>query len=134
LLSSAKAKSAYWHFNTSHLKDVFRYFWDDFRNTKSSFQSLQQWWDFAKVQIQQLCKEYTVNVTRDITQSMKSLEKEIIELQELAENSDSQTHTESFKLKRKSLADLLEIKAQGALVRSRFQSVELMGCTIKIIF
>jgi len=42
--------------------------------------------EFSKVQIKQLCQEYAIKATRDITQSMKSLEKEIVELYELAEN------------------------------------------------
>lgn len=46
-LSSIKPKSAYWHFNTTlthdkHFKDVFNFFWKDFRSKKSSFKSLQQ--------------------------------------------------------------------------------------------
>ena len=138
-LNSVKPKSSYWHFNTNllsdvHFKDVFTYFWNDFRTTKPSFQSLQQWWDFAKVQIRQLSQEYTVNVTRDITQSMETLEKEIIELQNLAESTGQQAHTENFRVKKNELAKLLGITAQGALVRSRFQSAELMDAPSKFFF
>lgn len=61
--SATRQKSAYWHFNTSllndgHFRDIFVFFWKDFRATKSSFQSLQQWWDFGKVQIKQLSAVY----------------------------------------------------------------------------
>lgn len=134
-LRSVKLKSAYWHFNTNflsdHFREVIRHFWNDFRTRKSSFQSLQQWWDFTKVQIKQLCQDYTFSVTRDLTRSMKKLEEEIIELQNLAEQTGNQTYTENFKAKMKLLTDLLGNKAQGALVRSRFQSVELMDAPSK---
>ncbi len=84
--SFIKPKSAYWHFNSNllcdkHFKDIFKEFWISFRTTKSSFQCLQQWWDVAKAQIKQLCQQYTLNVTRDITRSMKTIEKELVELQ-----------------------------------------------------
>ena len=65
---------------------------------------------------------------------MVKLEKEIIELQLLAEQTGNQTYTAHYKAKQKSLADLLGIKAQGALVRSRFQSVELMDAPSKFFF
>ncbi|KAK3562046.1 hypothetical protein QTP86_025228, partial [Hemibagrus guttatus] len=45
-----------------------------------------QWWDHGKVLIQQLCREYTVNITRDITKSLEDLEIGIVELQALAES------------------------------------------------
>ncbi|KAL2076997.1 hypothetical protein ACEWY4_027414 [Coilia grayii] len=134
-----KPTSAYWHFNVnllsdSNFKDVFRHFWNYFRTMIPSFQSLQQWWDFGKVQIKQLCQEYTLNVTRDITRTIKTLEREIIELQVLAENTGTPNLTENLKIKKNLLAELLGISAQGALVRSRFQSVELMDAPSKFFF
>ncbi len=89
--SFIKPKSAYWHFNSNLLcdkdfKDIFKEFWNSFRTTKSSFQCLQQWWHVAKVQIKQLCQQYTLNVTRDITRSMKTIEKELVELQKHVDN------------------------------------------------
>lgn len=102
---------------------MFRHFWNDFRTTKSSFQSLQQWWDLPKVQIKQLCQEYTFNVTRD---------EKIGE--NLAEQTGNQTYSDNFKAKKKLLADLLGFKAQGAGVRSHFQNVELMDAASKFFF
>lgn len=66
-----KTNSAYEHSNTYLLCD--RLFQDSFegvlgvglRSRKSSFQTVQQWWDFAKIQIRQLCQQHTFNVTRD---------------------------------------------------------------------
>lgn len=139
LLESVKPKSAYWHFNTNlltdgHFREVFLFFWKEFRTTKSCFKSLQQWWDCGKVQIKQLCQEYTANVTKSITSSMKKLEEEIVELQNMADQAGDQRSTEILKTKRKSLADFLGLRAQGALVRSRFQSVELMDVPSKFFF
>ncbi|KAK3532271.1 hypothetical protein QTP86_014286 [Hemibagrus guttatus] len=52
----------------------------------SGFTPVRQWWDHDMVLIQQLCREYTVNITRDITKSLEDLEIGIVELQALAES------------------------------------------------
>ncbi len=75
ILSSIKPKSAYWHFNTNLLndnffKESFKSFWDVYKTMKCSFQSLQQWWDFGKVQIKQFTQQYTHNVTKELTRSL----------------------------------------------------------------
>ncbi|KAK3563417.1 hypothetical protein QTP86_027794, partial [Hemibagrus guttatus] len=67
-----------------------------------------QWWDHGKVLIQQLCREYTVNITRDITKSLKDLEIGIVELQALAESTGDRRHFEDLKVKKALMADLLE--------------------------
>lgn len=138
-VSATRHKSAYWHFNTSllsdnHFRDVFKFFWRDYKMKKSSFQSLQQWWDFGKAQIKQLCQQYTSHVTGDIARRMKLLEGEIMELQKIAETNGHHSHLESLKTKKTLLNDLLGVKAQGALVRSRFQSAELMDAPSKFFF
>ena len=83
---NVKPQSAYWHFNTALLEDAnfresFTFFWDVFSSMKTTFSSLQQWWDLAKIQIKVFCQQYTLNVTRDITRSLKALETEIVALQ-----------------------------------------------------
>lgn len=138
-LGLIKPKSAYWHFNNNLLCDknfkvIFKQFWKNVKTTKSSFLSLQQWWNLAKVQVKQLCQQYTYNVTRDITCSMKKLEKELVELQTHDVISDNTTDFNTFQKKKRSLAELLEITTQGALVRSRFQSIELMDAPSKFFF
>ena len=50
---------------------------------------------------------------------MKALESEIVALQDLVALTGNEDHIESI-LKNEILADLLELTAQGALVRSRF--------------
>ena len=69
-IKNLKSKSAYWHFNTTllldaHFREVFIYFWGDFRERKGDFICSKQWWDHGKVQIKQLCQQYTLNVSRD---------------------------------------------------------------------
>lgn len=43
-IKSLKPRSAYWHFNTNlladgHFREVFKFFWKDFRTTKSCYVS-----------------------------------------------------------------------------------------------
>ena len=127
-IANFKHRSAYWHFNVSLLNDAnfiesFRFFWTSFRKEKRDFSSYRQWWDHGKILIQQLCQEYTANVTRDITKSLRELEIDIVELQALTESTGNRGHFENLKAKKALMADLLGTKAQGALVRSRFKGV-----------
>jgi len=77
-IANIKPKSAYWHFNILLLQDnafieTFIYFWKQFGLKKHEFKSLKQWWDYGKVEIQQLCRQYTLNVSREISRSMRNL-------------------------------------------------------------
>lgn len=113
---NVKPKSAYWHFNSTLLCDVnfketFKFFWKSFRSEKQDFTSLRQWWDCGKVKIKQLCQQYTLNVTRNITRSMSDLEIEIVELQRVIESTGHRGHFEVIKSKKSLLEDLLGIKA-----------------------
>ncbi|KAL6483834.1 hypothetical protein MHYP_G00087060 [Metynnis hypsauchen] len=65
---------------------------------------------------------------------MKSLEIEIVELQNLTESTGNRGNIEALKTKKVILADLLGTKAQGALVRSRFQKVAQMDAPSKFFF
>ncbi len=135
-MGSLKPKSAYWHLNANLLcdclfQDSFKEFWVGFRSRKSSFQSLQQWWDFAKTQTRQLCQQHTFNVTRDRESTIALLE-ELKEIQECKDTSGE--YIISIQEKKKSLNNLLDLAAQGALVRSRFQNIELMDAPSKFFF
>lgn len=101
---------------------------------KASFLTLQQWWDFVKIQIKQLCQQYTHNATRDINSSMSVLEEELMKLQELAESTKDGIYIEHIKNKKNLLADMLGCTTKGAIIRSRFQSVELMDAPSKFFF
>lgn len=136
MLRSIKPKSAYWHFNTSlihdrHSGEVSKAFWDEFKVSKSSFVSLQQWWDISKIQIQQLGKQYILkNITRDITRALKTLEKELAEIQDLVYTTRNHDHTANQSV----LADFLVTKVQGALVRSRFLIVSQTDVLVNSFF
>ncbi|KAK3538616.1 hypothetical protein QTP86_008679 [Hemibagrus guttatus] len=77
--------------------------------------------------------EYTLNVTRDIVRYLKALEIEIAELQRLEATGD-RGHIEALKSKKAKMNDLLDITAQGALVRSRFKSAAEMDAPSKFFF
>ncbi|KAK3569498.1 hypothetical protein QTP86_031670 [Hemibagrus guttatus] len=76
---------------------------------------------------------YTLNVTRDIVRSLKALEIGIVELQHLEATGD-RGHIEALKSKKAKMNDLLDITAQGALVRSRFKSAAKMDAPSKFFF
>ncbi|KAK3512822.1 hypothetical protein QTP70_026051 [Hemibagrus guttatus] len=95
--------------------------------------SLQLWGDFTKTQIKVFCQQYTLNVTRDIVRSLKALEIEIVELQRL-EATRNRGHIEALKSKKAKMNDLLDITAQGALVRSHFKSAAEMDASSKFFF
>ncbi len=61
---------------------------------------------------------------------MRTLEIEIVELQNLVESTGNRGFIELLKAKRRELNNLLGIRVQGALIRSRFQrAVEMDGST-----
>ncbi len=139
ILNSVKPKSAYWHFNLTLLDNkefirTFKLFWGDYRTKKASFQSLQKWWDFGKVQIKQYCQQYAQNSTKALNQSMKDLETDIIKIQELAESTKQQSYLKILSKRKNQLAELLGVKTQGALVRSRFVSLDQMDAPSKFFF
>ena len=138
-IANVKHKFAYWHLNTALLLDVhfrenFIFFWKDFKTRKEDFTSLKQWWDCGKVEIKQLCQQYTLNVSRNITKSMRDLEIEIVELQSSADSTGNRGCFEDLKSKNAVLAELLGSKAQQALLRSRFQSTAQMDSPSKSVF
>ena len=108
--------------------------WTNFRETKSSFKSSQQWWDFGKVQIRQLCQQYTSSVTNYIIRSMNRLELEIVELQDIAESTGDSAHIEVAKTKKVALADLLDVRAQVPWCDHRYQNVAQMDAPSKFSF
>ena len=132
-------KSAYWHFNLAltydrSFREALSYFWTVFRQRKGDFTCLRQWWDHGKVQIKQLCQQHTLNVTRDVTRSIRDLEMNIVELENLSDSTGNRGHIEALKSKRLVLANLLESKVQGVLVRSRVQNITEMDAPSSFFF
>ncbi len=62
------------------------------------------------------------------------MEKEILESQKLAQFTGEIRHMEACSKKKAQLADLLGYRVQGALVRSRFQSIDQMDVPSKYFF
>ncbi|KAK3510999.1 hypothetical protein QTP70_027845 [Hemibagrus guttatus] len=89
--------------------------------------------DVEIFRMKKLITRYTLNVTRDIVRSLKALEIEIVELQRLEATGD-RGHIEALKSKKAKMNDLLDITAQGALVRSRFKSAAEMDAPSKFFF
>lgn len=138
-IANIKHKSAYWHFNTAllldaHFRDVFVSFWKMHKTRKDDFASLRQWWDRGKIEIKELCQQYTVNVSSNLTKSIRDLEIEIVELQVSAHSTGNRGDLENLNLKKAALADLLGSRTQGAMVRCRFQKVTLMDAPTKFFF
>lgn len=138
-IANVKVKSKYWYFNTSLLsdlnfKEVFCFFWSQFKLRKQGFNDLRQWWDYGKIEIKMLCQQYAFNVSRDITRDMRQLESEIVNLHALADVKREPRQAETLKFKRSLLENMLGIKAQGALIRSRHQNVTEMDAPTKFFF
>ncbi|KAI3354578.1 hypothetical protein L3Q82_019083, partial [Scortum barcoo] len=79
-------------------------------------------------------QQHTLNVTQDITRSMKDLESDIVELEEMSESTGDLGCIEILKVKKLALANLLESKVQGALVRSLFQNIAEMDTPSSFFF
>ncbi|KAJ4929012.1 hypothetical protein JOQ06_004633 [Pogonophryne albipinna] len=101
---------------------------------KGDFSSLRQWWDHGKTQIRLLYQQHTLNVTQDIIRSMKDLESDIVELETISETTGDRGYIEILKEKKMALANLLDVKVQGALVRSRFLNTNEMDAPTSFFF
>ena len=65
---------------------------------------------------------------------MRALERDILGLQDLAVSSHNEEHINALRCKKKMLADLLDVKAQGALARPRFQNETQIDALSKFFF
>lgn len=65
---------------------------------------------------------------------MRALEREVVELQILADSTGEQEDIKVLKNKKTALSDLLGISAQGALVRSNFQNIVEMDAPPHFFF
>ncbi len=138
-IANVKVKSAFWHFNTSLLsdlnfKEVLCFFWNQCKLRKQCFSDLRQWWDIGKIEIKLFCQQYAFNVSRDITHAMRKLESEIANLQALADVKIESRQAETLKSKKIYFREYAGIKAQGALVRSRYQNLTEMYAPAKFVF
>ncbi|KAJ4946367.1 hypothetical protein JOQ06_024034, partial [Pogonophryne albipinna] len=78
---------------------------------------------------------HTLNVTQDIIRSMKDLESDIVELDwKISETTGDRGYIQILKEKKMALANLLDVKVQGALVRSRFLNTNEMDAPTSFFF
>ncbi len=64
----------------------------------------------------------------------ETLEASIVKLQELVDLTGENSCLEALSLKKTQLSDLVGGKAQGALVRSRFQNIDQLDAPTKFFF
>lgn len=69
-----------------------------------------------------------------MVQPIKKLETDIVDLQNLSESTGDRGHFQALKGKNTVLADLLGLRAQGALVRSCFQNIAEMDAPSKFFY
>ncbi|KAI3355854.1 hypothetical protein L3Q82_004224 [Scortum barcoo] len=84
--------------------------------------------------LKKLIVKFTRNVTRDMTRSMRDLEIQLVELQSRAESTGDRGLLNSLKSKKRALANLLGVAAEGALVRSRFLNITQMDAPSQFFF
>jgi hypothetical protein len=130
-LSCPRRSSPYWYFNVKLLHDVmfcdrFLLFWEKWRVTKGNFESLRQWWEVGKAQIRVFCQQYTALSQIEVKETIKVLEQDIksIKLKLLTQNDTGLVM--NLQDKRHELGLFLLERVKGALIRSRFASLEDM--------
>ncbi len=130
----------YWHFNEKMLKDnvfcdSFKLFWEKWKERKSDFENLSQWWVVGKVQIKVFCQNVSAYNFMNVKRTIQSLQKEIAILEEdLINNKGVLSNGINLNEKRKELGTLLQERVKGALVRSRFCSIKDMDAPTAYFF
>ncbi|KAI3359593.1 hypothetical protein L3Q82_013785 [Scortum barcoo] len=87
-----------------------------------------------RLRLSNFVNKFTRNVTRDMTRSMRDLEIQLVELQSRAESTGDRGLLNSLKSKKRALANLLGVAAEGALVRSRFLNITQMDAPSQFFF
>jgi len=138
-LTNQKCKSPYWKFNVALLKDQdfvekFELFWSEWVSQKDDFESLIQWWEIGKTQIRVFCQQYTFLSTRKIKQQIAEIEQEIFKITSgMIQHSDP-SFDGKLAEKKQDLETLLQVRAKGALIRSRFMSIHDMDAPTAYFF
>lgn len=130
--------SSYWHFNVRLLQDAdfcqrFETFWALWRERRRDFESISQWWEVGKAHIRVFCQQYTSHSTTRVRHVIHDLEKEIKDLEDSIAT-DGSTDSHRLHQKRQELSSFLQERVKGALVRSRFTSVQDMDAPTSFFF
>lgn len=131
---SPKSYKSHWHFNNKLIQDhifmhSFGIFWKSWREERSSYSSLSQWWDLGKVQMKAFCQQYTANNTENLKVKMKMIEQEI-----LKQSLHKQGIGDIIKENKGFLKDLLEEQEKETLVRSRYVKCNEMAAPTVFFF
>lgn len=101
------------------------------RESKSQYKSLSQWWDISKVQVKMFCQKYTAHNKNTLGSEMRQLEQDILQLN--IEQYDGST-VKVLETRKILLHNLLEEKAKETLVRARFTSFNCMDAPTSFYF
>ncbi|KAK3538866.1 hypothetical protein QTP86_018775, partial [Hemibagrus guttatus] len=115
-------------------REQFRCFWEHWKTTKNAFENLRQWWDFGKVEIKLLCQQHTANSSTKVKQAIKALEREIMSIETQLTGLHDPNLLRTLHQKRKELGSYLDGRVKGALVRSRFTTLEDMDAPSAFFF
>ncbi len=55
--------------------DSFKLFWEKWKERKSDFENLSQWWDVGKVQIKEFCQNVSAYSFMNVKRTIQSLQK-----------------------------------------------------------
>ena len=129
--------SAYWHFNNSLLEDknyhdIISLFWSNWQLEKSSFTNISNWWDLGKAQIKSLTQTYCREKAKEKRKTFQEINSIIEDIQSAPDLTPETQQV--LKLQRNELNSFLKSKAQGALVRSRFQHINEVDTSSSYFF
>ncbi|KAK3531057.1 hypothetical protein QTP70_008761 [Hemibagrus guttatus] len=117
---------------TEHVE--FRCFWEHWKTKKNAFENLRQWWDVGKVEIKLLCQQHTANSRTKAKQAIKALESEIMYIESQLTGLHDPNLLRILHQKKKELGSYLHERVKGALVRSRFTTLEDMDAPSAFFF
>ena len=137
--SPAKRVKSHWHFNNKLLQDItfcqsLVNLWTQWRCRKTDFDSLSQWWEVGKTQIRVFCQQYTSHSTGRIKKIIQDLEKEITQIEGSFQGRCDSEIKDLLQGKRRELSSFLQERVKGALVRSRFISINEMDAPTSFFF
>ena len=133
LPSASQRGSAYWHFNNSLLsdnsyKEIIKNFWANWQHYKINFPDLTSWWDLGKSHIKSMTQKYSQQIAKERREVISHLNNFFFNLQSAPDLTPQAK--EILKEQKTMLNEHLKNKAQGALIRSRFQHLnETDPCT-----
>ena len=123
-----KNTSPIWCLNTELLEDknyceLIEELWTQWKNKKTNFPKIQDWWDIGKNKIKWLTQQYSTQKHRSFKSSKENLERELKEIEHMISDT---THTDpnlinDYNDKKQILKTYIRTESKGAAVRARQQ-------------